>query len=276
MAQYANTLPARSAGTGGLSVGDIVENLEELEDVEAELDLAPEVVAIERLSVIMPVYNEETTVAEAIDQSLSVDLGDVEIELIVVNDGSNDGTRAILDSIDGTRDNMRIIHHDGNQGKGAAIRTGLPLATGTMVIIEDADLELDPNEYIDLISPIIDGEADVVFGSRFRGTIENMRWANKLANRILSLVASILYRTWITDEATCYKVTRTEVLRSLDLQCTGFEFCSEVTAKVLRNGYRYMEIPVYYRGREVHHGKKIRAWDGMDAIFTLLKYRFVK
>jgi glycosyltransferase involved in cell wall biosynthesis len=257
-------------------MGDIVENLDELEEYEDEMDVVPEVVAIEKLSVIMPVYNEETTVAEAIDCSLSVDIGDVDIELIVVNDGSNDGTRAILDSMDGTRPNMRIVHHDGNRGKGAAIRTGLPLATGTMVIIEDADLELDPNEYIDLITPIIDGRADVVFGSRFRGTIENMRWANRLANRILSFVASILYRTWITDEATCYKVTRTEVLRSLDLQCTGFEFCSEVTAKVLRNGYRYMEIPVYYRGREVHHGKKIRAWDGMDAIFTLIKYRFVK
>jgi glycosyltransferase involved in cell wall biosynthesis len=257
-------------------MGDIVENLDEIEEYDAELDVVPEVTAVEKLSVIMPVYNEETTIAEAIDCSLSVDIGDVEIEMIVVNDGSTDGTRAILDALDGKRDNMRIVHHARNKGKGSAIRTGLPLATGTMVIIEDADLELDPNEYIDLITPILEGKADVVFGSRFRGTIENMRWMNRLANRILSLVASILYRTWITDEATCYKVTRTEVLRSLDLKCTGFEFCSEVTAKVLRNGYRYTEIPVYYKGREVHHGKKIRAWDGLDAIFTLVKYRFVK
>lgn len=230
----------------------------------------------EKLTVIMPVYNEEMTVAKAIDCSLSADIGNVEIELIAVNDGSTDGTRAILDSLDGTRDKMRIVHHDENKGKGSAIRTGLPLATGTMVIIEDADLELDPNEYIDLITPIIEGKADVVFGSRFKGTIENMRWMNKLANRILSLVASLLYFTWITDEATCYKVTRAEVLRSLDLQCTGFEFCSEVTAKVLRNGYRYMEVPVYYKGRPVDHGKKIKARDGFEAIFILLKYRFIK
>lgn len=221
----------------------------------------------------MPVYNEKETAAEAIERALAVDLNGIDLEVIVVDDGSEDGTSEIIQAYEAI-ENVKIIKHEENLGKGAAIRSALPHVTGTLVTVEDADLELDPNEYPLLLEPITNGDADVVFGSRFRGSVENMRWLNRIANRVLSFLASLLYLKKVTDEATCYKVFRTEVIRAFDLQCTGFEFCPEVTAKALRNGYRYAEVPITYRGRSVHGGKKIRAWDAILAIYTLVKYRF--
>lgn len=226
-----------------------------------------------KLSVIMPAYNEKATIREAVERSLAVDIGPFSIELVVVDDGSEDGTSEILRSIE-PRDNLKIIHHTKNQGKGAAIRTALPHVTGDMVVIEDADLELECNEYPRLLEPILRDEADVVFGSRFKGRIENMTLFSRMGNRLVSLITSILFFRWVSDEATCYKVFRTEILRSFDLKCTGFEFCPEATAKTLRGPYRYVEVPIDYYGRDKSSGKKVRAHDGIHAIWTLLKYRF--
>ncbi|MDD5748056.1 MAG: glycosyltransferase family 2 protein [Actinomycetota bacterium] len=229
---------------------------------------------IRKLSIIMPAYNENSTIEEAVQRSLSVDLQGIELELIVVDDGSTDGTTRILQSLE-PRENMTILHHEKNKGKGAAVRTALPYVTGEVVVIEDADLELEPESYPRLMEPILKDEADVVFGSRFKGNVRGMTWFSKLGNRVVSLIASILFLEWVSDEATCYKMFRTEVIRSFKLKCTGFEFCPEVTAKTLKNKYRYVEVPVNYNGRPRSSGKKVRLRDGWHAIWTLVKYRFV-
>jgi dolichol-phosphate mannosyltransferase len=226
-----------------------------------------------KLSVIMPVHNEEQTIDEVIAQVLAVELDGGELELIVVDDASTDSTPRKLDAHE---DDARIVvlRHERNRGKGGAIRTGLERATGEVTVIQDADLEYDPSELPKLVAPLVAGRADVVYGSRFKGTVENMRFANRLANRILSLAATVLFFRRVTDEATCYKVFWTSDLRSFDLQCERFEFCPEVTAKALRRHIRLLEIPITYKARTVEAGKKIRAFDGLEAIWTLLRYRF--
>ncbi|MHB8894861.1 MAG: glycosyltransferase family 2 protein [Candidatus Geothermincolia bacterium] len=226
-----------------------------------------------KLSVIVPAHNEEATIDEVISQVGSVDLGEVELEIVLVDDASTDSTPGKLDSYAG-RQGFVVLHHPVNRGKGAAIRTGLDAVTGDMVMIQDADLEYDPRDYPRLIGPIIDGGADVVYGSRFLGTRENMALANLVANKVLAWAATLLYGKRITDEATCYKVFRTPVLRSFDLECERFEFCPEVTAKTALGKFRLVEVPISYHGRTVEAGKKIRAWDGLEAIWTLLRFRF--
>jgi len=226
-----------------------------------------------KLSAIMPVHNEESTIDEVIHLVRSVDLGDIEIEVVVVDDASTDGTAERLEAYRGQED-IVLLQHDVNRGKGAAIRTGLDHVTGDMVIIQDADLEYDPLDYPRLIGPIISDEADVVYGSRFMGSIENMALPNLIANKLLAWAATILFGKRITDEATCYKVFRTDVLRSFDLECERFEFCPEVTAKTFRRGYRLREIPISYSARTVEAGKKIKATDGLEAIWTLIRFRF--
>lgn len=228
-----------------------------------------------KLSVIMPVHNEESTIDEVIARVRSVDLGDVDQELVIVDDASTDGTPERLAAYEGAPD-VRVFRHAANRGKGGAIRTGIDHITGDMVIIQDADLEYDPGEYPELIRPIIAGEADVVYGSRFLGTIENMALPNWLANKLLSWTATILFARRITDEATCYKVFRTDLLKGFDLRCERFEFCPEVTAKTLRRRYRLVEVPIHYRARTVEAGKKIRAMDGLEALWTLIRYRFAR
>ncbi len=218
-------------------------------------------------------HNEESTVDELIRQVRAVDLGEVEREIVVVDDASTDGTHACLEAYR-TDPDITLLRHEVNRGKGAGIRTGLGSATGDIVVIQDADLEYDPSDYPRLIEPIITGRADVVFGSRFKGSHENMALANWLANKILAWSATILFGKVVTDEATCYKAFRADVLRSFDLECERFEFCPEVTAKTLRRGYRLVEVPINYRGRTVEAGKKIRAADGLEAIWTLLRFRF--
>jgi glycosyltransferase involved in cell wall biosynthesis len=160
-------------------------------------------------------------------------------------------------------------------GKGSAIKTGLQYAAGDIIIIQDGDLEYDPADYYRLIEPITEGQASVVYGSRFLGEIASMHFLNYVANKILALTASLLFLTWITDEGTCYKVFKADVLKSLDLKCTGFDFCPEVTARVLKRGYRILEVPISYRGRSTDEGKKIRWQDGLRAFLTLIKYRLV-
>jgi glycosyltransferase involved in cell wall biosynthesis len=218
----------------------------------------------------MPVHNEVHTIREALRQVQAVDLGK---EIIIVDDYSSDGTRDILGQI--ADDEVKVVYHAQNMGKGSAIRTALQYVTGELIIIQDGDLEYDPADYHKLIEPILEGRASVVYGSRFLGEITNMHFLNHIANKILALTASLLFLSWITDEGTCYKVFKADVLKSLDLKCTGFDFCPEVTAKVLKRGYRILEVPISYHGRSTDEGKKIRWQDGLQAFLTLIKYRLV-
>jgi len=224
-----------------------------------------------KLSVIIPCFNEAQHIAMVLDA-----VGDIDIpkEVIVVDDGSTDGTTKILEKY--KRESPIIVHSSVlNFGKGTAIRVGLEYVTGDIVIIQDADLEYDPKHYWEIIKPIMDGEADVVYGSRFLGQIRGMRLANRIANRILAWTANILFRARITDEATCYKAFKAEVIKSLPLNCTRFEFCPEVTAKVCKRGIKIKEVPITYVARDTAEGKKIRWTDAFTAVWTLFKYRFV-
>ena len=227
-----------------------------------------------KLSVIVPVYNEAATVAQIIEQVLKVELGDVEKEIIVVNDGSTDGTGAVLDSLVAHRPNpLKIVHHEQNRGKGAAVRTALEHVTGNIVITQDADLEYDPQEYPALLAPFEDPAVQVVYGSRNLHGNPRSSWSFYWGGRLLSWIANLLYGSHITDEPTGYKALRADLLRSLDLQSDGFEFCPEVTGKVLRRGIEIHEVPISYRPRSFDEGKKINWRDGLRAIWTLLKYR---
>lgn len=225
-----------------------------------------------KLSIIMPVYNERRTIEEILKRVQAVDL---EKELIVVDDGSVDGTRDTLRNYQNV-DSIRVVFQDRNQGKGAAIRAGLAHVTGDVVVIQDADLEYDPADYPILLRPIQEGEAQVVYGSRLLNEEHPISaWRFYLGGRLLTLLANLLYRAGITDEPTCYKMFRTEVLKGLDLRCTRFEFCPEVTAKVRKRGIRIHEVPISYNPRKVYEGKKIGWRDGLEAIWTLVKYRFI-
>jgi dolichol-phosphate mannosyltransferase len=221
------------------------------------------------LSVIMPVYNERDTVRTVIDDVLAAPLS-LEKELIVVDDGSTDGTTEVLRSLDAHP--VKVVVQESNQGKGAAIRRGLREATGDIVIIQDADMEYDPRDYQKLVDPILGG-AQVVYGSRQLGdnTFSYRRFY--FGGLLLSWLTNLLYGSNITDEPTCYKVFRKDVLDSIELKCKRFEFCPEVTAKVLKRGIKIVERPIAYRPRSISEGKKIRWIDGLEAIVTLLRYR---
>jgi glycosyltransferase involved in cell wall biosynthesis len=224
-----------------------------------------------KLSVIIPVYNEKNTIAEIISRVADVRL---DKEIIVVDDGSTDGTVEILRKI---RDDGRILLHESriNLGKGAAVRIGLSYISGAIGIIQDADLELDPNEYYNLIQPIVRGETDVVYGSRFMGTNDGIPLLTLAANKFLVVFTNLLYDSSLTDMETAYKVFSTRVLEGLKLRCMGFELEPEITAKFLKAGVNIVELPIAYQPRTVQSGKKINWRDGVRAIMTLLKYRFV-
>jgi glycosyltransferase involved in cell wall biosynthesis len=220
------------------------------------------------LSVIIPVYNESSTILETISR---VRAAPVPKEIIVVDDASTDGTPDLVAPL--IASDLKLLRQPHNQGKGAAIRRALTEVTGEIALIQDADLEYDPADYPALIAPILSGEADVVYGTRapdFRG----MRRPHRVFNWLAARLTNLLYRAAITDEATCYKVFRTGVLRAIPLNCQRFEFCPEVTAKVRKRGLTIHEIPISYQARSVGAGKKIRWWDGVVALWTLLKYRF--
>ena len=224
-----------------------------------------------KLSVIIPAYNEESTIGEVIDKVLKVELP-LNREVIIVDDGSTDHT---IDILEQRREDVQIVHFSRiNFGKGAAIRIGLTYVTGDIVIIQDADLELDPTEYKLLLAPILAGEAEVVYGSRFLKPNPNISRRTILANRFLTWLTNFLYRSQLTDMETAYKAFRSEVVNSLNLQCHRFEFEPEVTAKLLRAGHRIYEVPISYNPRTTEEGKKIGWHDGVTAIWTLLKYRF--
>jgi glycosyltransferase involved in cell wall biosynthesis len=234
-----------------------------------------------KLSIIMPVYNEEKTVESVIKKVKSVNLENVKKEFIVVDDCSTDKTREILKKMKG----VRLFRHRKNQGKGAAIRTGLQHASGDIIIIQDADLEYDPNDYSVIFEPILNKQSSVVFGSRFLSQtgvpstqhINNHYRGNKfylLGNKVLSFCITILYRVRITDMETCYKAFRSDVLKKINLTANRFDFEPEITAKILRQGYSIVEVPVKYSPRPFSEGKKITWKDGIKALYCLIKYRF--
>jgi glycosyltransferase involved in cell wall biosynthesis len=225
-----------------------------------------------KLSVIVPVYDERNTVAEVVRRMRAVDIP-LEREFVLVDDGSTDGTREVLRQL--TDSTVRVAYHDVNRGKGAAIRTGLQQVTGDLVLVQDADLEYDPEDWPKLLAPILRGKATVVYGSRFTGERRNMLFLHWVGNRFLSLVTNMLYNTTLSDMETCYKLFDRRVLENINLRASRFEFEPEVTAKVLRQGIRIYEVPISYAGREFHEGKKITWRDGLVALWTLVKYRFV-
>lgn len=223
------------------------------------------------VTVLVPALNEEDTIAEVVDRLLALPISK---QVIVIDDGSTDKTPQIIDKY---KDKILILTNPQRSGKGAAIRKALPQATGKVVIIQDADLEYSPEEIPKLVEPIVKGEADVVYGSRFAdGLPKGMAVANKLVNVLLALTVRGAFFRRLTDEATCYKAVRREILVGMDLQCKRFEFCPEVTAKAIRMGHQIKEIPIHYEPRSKAAGKKIRWTDAPEAFWTLLRYRFWK
>ena len=225
------------------------------------------------LSVIIPIKDEAATLGDLIDLVVESEVPGMQKEIVIVDDGSTDETPALLEPYR-ARPGFVVLRHEGNRGKGTAIRTALPHVTGSVVLIQDADREYDPADHAALVEPIRSGRTRVVYGSRFLGTIEGMALVNRLANRLLSVTATVLGGSRITDEATCYKVFDTQLLRSLPLRCSRFEFCPEVTGLLQAMGEPIAEVPVAYRGRGKSAGKKVRAKDGFLAMAWLLWSRF--
>ncbi len=223
-----------------------------------------------KLSILIPIFNERATVLEIIKRVQAVAF---EKEIIAVDDGSTDGTRELLPETE--KDGVIVLYHDYNRGKGAAIRTALERATGDIIVIQDADLEYDPRDYGQLVQPIVEGRAKVVYGSRFLGPRMAMFFWHMLANKMLTLMTNILYDTILSDMETGYKAFRADVIKNMMLRSHRFDFEPEVTAKVLKQRIRIFEVPISYYGREYSEGKKIGMKDGFIAIWTLLKYRFV-
>lgn len=228
-----------------------------------------------KLSIIVPVYNERETVLEILDRVHEAPLPkEIDtVEIIAVDDGSTDGTRESL--VQAQKDGVVILRHERNRGKGAAIRTALEHATGDIVVIQDADMEYDPRDFPQLLRPIIERRAKVVYGSRFLGPRMAMFFWHMVANKILTLMTNILYDAILSDMETGYKVFRADVIKAIPLRSRRFDFEPEVTAKVLKRGIRVFEVPISYFGREYREGKKIGLKDAFVAVWTLLKYRVV-
>lgn len=224
-----------------------------------------------KLSVIVPVYNERATLLEILRRVRAVD---IEKEIIVVDDYSTDGTRQLVSEI--KEPDTIVLLQQRNMGKGAALRAGVERATGDYVIVQDADLEYDPEDYLRMLKPVRQGKATVVYGSRFTGERRNMFFHHWVGNRCLTLLTNVLYNTTLSDMETCYKLFPRELIQQIHWRADRFDFEPEITAKILKRGIRIYEVPISYAGREFHEGKKIVWWrDGTSALWTLIKYRFV-
>ena len=225
-----------------------------------------------KLSVLIPCYNEVHTIEAIVKRVAAMNMAS---EIIIVDDGSKDGTRDLLPKLDG-QDGVRVILHEKNQGKGAAVRTAIQAATGDVLLIQDADLEYDPREYPNLMKPIEEGLADVVYGSRFLGAPHRaiLFW-NMVANKLLTLMTNILYNNILTDMETGYKVFKKDVVKDITIHAKRFDFEPEFTAKILKKKVRIFEVPISFNPRDYTEGKKIGIRDAFEAVWTLLKYRFV-
>lgn len=223
-----------------------------------------------KLSVIIPVFNEASTIAALLQKVLAVP---IEKEVIIVNDGSTDATQMVLEKF--VAPNVKVLHHTINQGKAAAIKTALQFVSGAIVIIQDGDLETEPNDYLHLVQPILEGKAEVVYGSRNLQPAQGERiWTYDIGGRFISWWARILYSQKITDEAACYKVFKTEVIKRVKLKYNRFEFCPEVTARISKQGIKIYELPMHYYPRSFAEGKKMKWTDGLKAFWVLLKLKF--
>ncbi len=225
-----------------------------------------------KLSVIIPVFDERNTIGESVRRARDVELP-IDHEIIIVDDGSTDGTRDIIRQLEDST--VRVIYQPENGGKGTALRTGFDQASGDLILCHDADLEYDPRDWVRMLRPLLDGDANIVYGSRFTGERRNMLYWHWLGNRFLSFVTNVLYNTTVSDMETCYKMIDAAVLKGLKLNAKKFDIEPEVTAKLLRAGHRIYEVPIRYLGREFAEGKKISWMDGVPALWTLLRLRFV-
>lgn len=228
-----------------------------------------------KISILIPVFNEANTLKAILKKVEETNFCGLEKEIILIDDCSTDGTRDILKELG--EDKYKILYHEKNMGKGAALRTGLEHATGDIVVIQDADLEYDPADYESLIKLILDGKADAAYGSRFlsgklSGSFMLTHW---LGNKLLTLITNILYNATLTDMETCYKAFKTEFIKGLKIESDRFDFEPEITAKILKKGARLYELPISYYGREHSEGKKITWKDGFQAVWALVKFRFM-
>lgn len=229
---------------------------------------------MKKLTILIPIFNEVNTLKIILQKVEEANFCGLEKEIILIDDFSTDGTREILEEL---KDKYKIFYHDKNMGKGAALRTGFEHMTGDIVVIQDADLEYDPVDYEPLIKLILDGRADVAYGSRLSGgkPSRSFMFTHLLGNKLLTLMTNILYNTTLTDMETCYKAFRVEFIKGIEIKSNRFDFEPEITAKVLKRGARLYELPISYYGREYEEGKKITWKDGVHAILALIKFRFV-
>jgi len=225
-----------------------------------------------KLSVVIPVYNEKNTIEQLVNLVRSVD--GVDLEIVIVDDASSDGSVEILKNLEKKYPDMKVIYKTANKGKGDTLKVGFAHTSGDYVIVQDADLEYDPQDYKKLLRTLEENNADVVYGSRFSGSYEKMTTLHYFGNKILTLATNILFGVRLTDMETCYKLMPGDFVRKLNIKSEGFEFEPEITAKILKSGLRIKEVPINYKGRSFSEGKKITWRDGIKAVWSLIKFRF--